>query len=467
MVIRPLQSARRVLRPLRGIRSTVDTIQAPAEVAAQAPPTLRVAHFSDTWLPRRDGIITVLQTLASTMDRLGHSSLLVVPRHPDLPKDDKNLLQIPSVPIGIAQFRIASWPRSKHVEKIAHWLPNVVHVHTPGPIGLLGIFTARRLGLPLVLHYHTDLPAYADAYRLPTSVLKAVMGCYAMRLSAPKLKYEKTTSRDERRRSVIDTGTSLLFADADAVLVPTPAILNRCGGLPLLADRIYIAPAGVGLPEVPAASRGAFRHQHGVGLDEPMVLFVGRVNREKGIDTLTEAFGHVLKKVPNARLVMVGAVYEKGWVKGLIDKAGIAERTVLTGQLPPDEVAKAYAAADVFAFPSMTDTQGLVVQEAGLAGLPSLLADPALHASSPIASAAVLASNDPAEYGRALTELLTDPERRMALGQAARDIARTNSPDEFAELMTTVYGRAVRRAASATRESRRRRFRPSRAKLIA
>lgn len=452
MDLRPLLGVRRFRRSVaHGELASVVPID-PAAAARDIRPTLRIAHFTDTYVPRRDGVVTSLQTLTAAMSELGHASLLVVPRHPDQPTDEE-LLRLFSVPCGVAQFRLASWPRSRHVERVAHWLPHVVHVHTPGPVGLLGIFAARRLGLPLVQTYHTDLRAYADAYRLPSRVLSGVVRCYARRLGSPKPEIPRGGSRVERRRAVVDAGTGLLLADADAVLVPTPAILTRCH-LPVDDDRLYLAPAGVGLPHVPPDAGPDFRRRHGIAPNEPVVLFVGRVNREKGIDLLTEAFGRLRRVVADARLVLVGAVYEPRWVQRLLEQAGIADRTILTGQLPPDQVAAAYAASDVFAFPSLTDTQGLVVQEAALAGLPTVLADAALHASGPLAGTGVLAGTDPMRFAEALEDLLTDPAYRARVGAEARRRAERNSPAAYAQRMAAIYGQAVRRASSATRLAR-------------
>ena len=464
MDLRPLLGTRRIRRggPQGDIASVLPLD--PVAAARTGRPTLRIAHFSDTYVPRRDGVVTALQALTAAMADLGHSSLLVVPRHPDQPTDVE-LLRLPSVPCGVAQFRLAAWPRSRHVERVAHWLPHVVHVHTPGPVGLLGIFAARRLGLPLVQTYHTDLRAYADAYRMPSRLLAGMVRCYARRLGSPKPEIPRRVSRSERRNAVVDAGTGLLLADADAVLVPTPAILTRCQ-LPVDDDRIYLAPAGVSLTSVAPGAGEQFRRQHGIRADEKVVLFVGRVNREKGIDLLTEAFGRLHRVVPGARLVLVGAVYEARWVHRLLEQAGIADRTVITGQLPPTEVAQAYAASDVFAFPSLTDTQGLVVQEASLAGLPTVLADEALHSSGPLAGTGVLAGTDAMRFAEALEDLLTNEDYRKRVGDDARRRAERNSPAEYAQRMAAIYGQAVRRAASATRLSRQGRRGPFRSRRL-
>jgi Glycosyltransferase len=142
---------------------------------------LRIAHFTDTYLPRRDGVISSLRTLAAALRDCGHETLTVVPRHPEQP-DEPDVLRLRSMPCGVADLRLASWPRRQHVTRVAGWAPDLVHVHTPGPVGLLGVFTARSLRLPMVHTYHTDLHAYVDAYRVPITALRMGVRMYARRL---------------------------------------------------------------------------------------------------------------------------------------------------------------------------------------------------------------------------------------------------------------------------------------------
>lgn len=418
---------------------------------------MRIAHFSDTYLPRRDGIVTALHTLTEALDGLGHASLRVVPRHPDQP-DAADLLRVRSMPCGVAQYRMAAWPREAHVARVAAWRPDVIHVHTPGMVGLLGVFAARRLGLPLVHTYHTDLHAYIDAYRVPSRVLSVGVRCYARRLGLRADKVSRRLPSDQRRRAILDSGNGLLLGEADAVLVPTAAVLARCG-LPVVSDRIHLVPTGVAPRAVPAGAAGGFRARHGLPPAAPLVLCVGRVNREKNIDLLVRAFGRLLADRPAAgsegrrggpparrvapRLVLVGAVYERRWLGRLLREAGVEAATVVTGQLPPEEVAAAYLAARVFAFPSRTDTQGLVLHEASLAGLPTVLADPQLHGTGPLAGAGLLAPADPTGYAAALGELLADPGRAAAIGAAARQRALAHTPDQFAATVAQVYSRAL------------------------
>ncbi|MGH3739624.1 MAG: glycosyltransferase, partial [Micromonosporaceae bacterium] len=361
---------------------------------------LRIAHFTDTYLPRRDGVISSLRTLTGALRDAGHDTLTVVPRHREQP-DEPGVLRLRSLPCGVADLRLASWPRTRHLAGLADWAPDLVHVHTPGPVGLLGVFAARRLGLPLVHTYHTDLHAYVDAYRVPVTALRMGVRMYARRLGMDRPRVRRVRPRTARRHAAMDAGNLLLLGGADAVVVPTPAVLGRAN-LPVPGDLISRVPTGVASREVTDADVAGFRARYGLRADQPMVLFVGRVNREKGVDLLISAFARLLQTRPDARLVLIGAVYEQRWLSGLLESAGVADQTVLTGQQHPDVVAAAYRAADLFAFPSRTDTQGLVLQEAALAGLPIVMVDPILHTGGPLAGAATLSEPWPAPFAKRL-----------------------------------------------------------------
>lgn len=412
----------------------------PADLAEQlaARPSpgvrpVRVMHFSDTYLPRRDGIVTSVRTLTTTMTAAGHPSLLIVPRHPDQ-EPEPGVLPVGSMPCGVADMRL-SWPRQRHVAWLAQWRPDLVHIHTPGPVGLLGLLAGRQLGLPIVHTYHTDLHAYADAYRVPSVALRAIIALYAARLSAPRPPVADTR---ERRVALVDAGTQLLLGDADAVVAPTSGVLARAG-LAVPTERMFVVPTGVAMPSVAPVAGEDFRRQYGIAPDAPVALFVGRVHAEKGIDLLIPAFARVVAALPQARLVLIGAVYERRWLDKLLTAHGVARQTIVVGEQPPEIVAAGYSACQVFAFPSQTDTQGLVVQEAALAGRPALLADPLLHASGPLGDAAALAPATVEGYGDALLALLADPVAARRLGEAAQMRAGNHTPARYAEAMHQVY----------------------------
>lgn len=401
----------------------------PTMTGADPGASVRVAHFSDTFLPRRDGIVTSLRTLIPELRGAGHPGLLVAPGHPCQSPGEVGLA-LPSIPAGVADMRICP-PRLRYVGTIAAWSPALVHVHTAGTVGLLGALASRRLGLPMVATYHTDLHAYADAYRIPTSALRLMLHGYSGRLAV-------RCPRATRRAEIIDAINTLLFGAADTVVVPTEAILPRT---PWLSEhpRVIVAPTGVAPVEVPAEAGEDFRARWGIPPRAPVVLFVGRVSPEKGIELLARAFSDVLRTVPDAWLVLVGAVYRPRWLRQLLEGAGVAHRTAAIGQQPSTVVGMAYSAAQVFGFPSLTDTQALVLHEAALAGVPSVLVDQALHEASLLRQSMTLARPIPAAMGSAIAALLTDPAEARSRGAYARRRAIDVHPRQHSDLMLALY----------------------------
>ncbi|SHN45427.1 glycosyltransferase [Cryptosporangium aurantiacum] len=418
------------------------------------PAALRIAHFSDTFLPRRDGVITSIRTLAGALGSRGHESVLFAPGYPDATPVGFPVVGLSSVPCGVADLRLATWPRSRSVERVADAAPDLVHVHTPGPAGLLGVLAAQRLGLPLVQTYHTDLHAYLEAYRIPTTALRVLLTAYRRRLGvdaspAPRrgLRVVRGAAgawRPERRSAarggLLDAANAAFFAGTDVVVVPTGAVLRR-SALPVDPARIVSVPTGVAPRAVAADAGRGFRDRYGIPADAPLVLFVGRVNREKNVEALLAAVAEVAVALPTVRVALVGAVYEQRWLAGLLRTHGVGDRVVITGQLPAAAVAEAYAAADVFAFPSLTDTQGLVLQEAALAGVPVVMADSVLHAHGPLAGAAVCASGD--GFAAAITAVLSDGELATRTAVACRTAALRHTPEAYGSAIEAVYRRAL------------------------
>ncbi|MFI5958375.1 glycosyltransferase [Cryptosporangium sp. NPDC051539] len=421
---------------------------------------MRVAHFSDTFLPRRDGVITSIRTLAGALAARGHENVLFTPGYPATAAVGFPVVGLPSVPCGVADLRLATWPRARQVARVAGAAPDLVHVHTPGPAGLLGVLAAQRLGLPLVQTYHTDLHAYVEAYRIPTTVMRLIESAYRRRLgvsrTGPRLRVVRGAAgawrpeqRSATRCGLLDAANSAFLGGTDVVVVPTGAVLRR-SALPVAPDQVVAVPTGVGPRPVAADAGPAFRARHGIPADAPLVLFVGRVNREKNVEGLVAAVAVLARTLPAVRVALVGAIYEQRWLNGLFRTYGLSDRVVTTGQLPAASVAEAYAAADVFAFPSLTDTQGLVLQEAALAGLPVVLADSVLHAHGPLAGAAVCAPGD--GFPAAIAAVLTDRGLAHRTAVACRTAALRHTPEAYGAAIEDVYRRATvyRRAAGGT-----------------
>jgi glycosyltransferase involved in cell wall biosynthesis len=216
-----------------------------------------------------------------------------------------------------------------------------VIISTPGPVGLVALMAAKTLGLRTTGIYHTDFPQYVgiltDDRQLETLTWVYMHWFY----SQMDLVY---VNSEHYRRCWIDRG------------IP--------------AEKIKILPRGLDTSLFhPARRTGDFRARFGARNGEPVLLYVGRISKEKDLDVLAAAYRNVRARHPSTRLAFVG---DGPYLKEL--RAALPE-AIFTGYLSGGDLAKAFASADIFVFPSTTDTFGNVVLEAMASGLPAVVSD--------------------------------------------------------------------------------------------
>ncbi|MFV0430490.1 MAG: glycosyltransferase, partial [Arachnia sp.] len=350
-----------------------------ATVAGQQP--LRVAQFIDNYGPGSNGLMFAVQHLEGNLLDAGHEVIVVAPRakgpNPHLGRPGRTEIRLPSLRVPSLPARVAHGSHfHRTLDRLAELRPDVLHVHGLGPVGLLGVWAAKRLDLPLLLTWHTDFDAYADHYSAALPVLTQVVKAFALYSGGEVL------DSDDLRQAILryeDRGKSTasllglaqrMLESADLVTTPSPKTADRCWELAPTA-RIRVVPNGVdplpsGPPPVP---RGA----------GPLVLYAGRIAPEKGIPLLIDAFDLVRRNRPDATLMVVGDWQRNPRIKRLLADRETRGWVVLPGEQDREKLGAFYEMADVFAFPSQTDTQALVLHEAALAGLPIVSVDPGLQ----------------------------------------------------------------------------------------
>jgi glycosyltransferase involved in cell wall biosynthesis len=366
---------------------------------------LRIALATDTWMPQVNGVTRTLARLATEARDRGGLVRVYTPQDPAA-DPDAVVRQFPSVPFwGYPQLRI-SWPgRNALVEEWRQWRPDLVHAATPFGVGLAARAAARQLGIPLVSSYHTSFSAYARFYRLGA-------------LTRPAWSFLRWFHNAGRR-----------------TWCPTRAIARELSEQGFTNTGIW----GRGVDTTafdPSLRSMEFRRTRGIGDSEFLVIYVGRLAREKGLDVLL----HELRSYQAAssrplRLMMVGdGPFESEC------RAGAPERTVFTGPLFGQELARAYASADLFVFPSLTETFGNVVLESLASGTPVLAAD--CEVSRELLEGGAGLHFDPAKPGdmaEVLDRAIRDPERLRALSERGRAVAESRTWDAVFDALFTDY----------------------------
>ena len=381
---------------------------------------MRIALFTNNYLPFCGGVTISVETLRQGLEASGHEAWVFGPRLTGAEDASGKVVRYPSIPVATYPEFALAVPFSRRIEQLVSALEfDVIHAHHPFLLGPAARRLARRTGRPLVFTYHTRYEKYAHYVPLPLTLVQAA----ALRISAG------------------------FAAQADAVLAPSAVIRDELHARGVRAP-IAVVPTGVDLERFRPGDRAAARRSLGVREGEPLVLYVGRLDREKSVDRVLSAFERVASTIPAARLVLVGHGTEAARLRRTAAALPVADRIRFDGLRPHDSLAACYQAADVFLFASETETQGLVLAEAAACGLPAVAADaPGCDEVVRDGDTGILTKGESAALAEAVIGLLLDPERRRAMGRRARELAeRLFDVKLQIDRTMAVYADAVARA---------------------
>jgi 1,2-diacylglycerol 3-alpha-glucosyltransferase len=264
---------------------------------------------------------------------------------------------------------------------------------------------------------------YSAFYYYPTLLIRAGTAIYARSLPrGPKVK-------GLGMYAAVEAANVRVFEAARVIILPTATAMRHCRTAAHYAHKTRVIAT-------PPPHRATVSDRR-----DPTVLFVGRVSAEKGIPLLLDAFARLRRERPDVRPVLAGPVSRRLGLPRRLARAGLTEHTAVTGALHGDEVLAVYRHAGVFAFPSTTDTQGIVLHEAAVAGLPIVLVDRELAAAHPLGGAARLAEPTPESFAAALRSALENDPGDAA--ERARRIAYAETPSLFADRTLDAYRDAL------------------------
>lgn len=386
---------------------------------------MRIGLFTDSYTPYVSGVVRSILSLRQTLEARGHRVYIFAPAYPHGAADgDPRVFRYPSVAApAYRDFRIPlpAWPSVRR--DAAELGLDLIHAHSPFVMGRLGLRLARWLGIPFCLTYHTLYDAYLERY---------AAGLSPLLLPALNAYLQAFCNR------------------SDLVLTPTYAVyrhLRRRG----VRTRLEVLPTGIDLRRFQEGDRALGRRRLGLPEDVPLMVYVGRLSLEKNLPLLLHAFTRVAAARPDVHLAMVGDGPLRGLFEARAAASPLRNRLHLTGALEPEAVADVLAAADLFIFTSVTETQGLVLVEAMAAGLPVVC----VHSSATAEIVrdgvdGLVVDNDAAAVAAGCLRLLNDPVLRGRAARAAGERARVFSLERMAEQMVATY----RRLAGAARVSR-------------
>lgn len=370
---------------------------------------MRISLVTDTYLPEVNGVTTVLSVMRDGLRRRGHQVQVVAPEYGRPGPDDVGVERRPSMTFPPYPAMRLSPPWGRDVaETLLRFGPDVIHVATEGPIGWLGRRHAVASGTPLVTSFHTDFPRYARRYLGPWAV-------------DPTEGYLRAFHRP-------------------AFVTQTPSGVSRNELLALGIPHAVEWGRGVDSAFFTPERRSEERRTAFGAADRILVLHVGRLAREKDTGTLVAAFRRAEAVLgPAAAFCVAGDGPEAGAVRAALPGAthvGFVDRPTLAGL---------YADADVFVFPSPTETCGLVALEAMAAGVPVVgaAAGGIIESVRDGVNGLAVAPGDATGFADAIIALARDGARRAALARNARCLAVSCDWERELDSLEPMYRAAV------------------------
>jgi glycosyltransferase involved in cell wall biosynthesis len=393
------------------LREPIDMLWVESLPAARR--SRRIAVVTETYPPEVNGVAMSMARIVDGLHRRHHDLQLIRPRQRGAPPAQRGArfdeFLTPGWPVPLYPGLRMGVPSKRALVKLwSHERPDVVHIATEGPLGWSALQAAHHLELPVTSDYRTNFHAYGRHYK-------------AGWLSRPILGYLRKFHNRCR-----------------FTMVPTEALRSQlvaCG-----FERLRVVGRGVdtGLFD-PARRREELRAGWAVLPSELVLAYVGRLAAEKNLDVVVRCYEAVRERRRDVQLLFVGDGPMRAELEARCPDA------IFAGSRHGEDLAAHYACADLFVFPSLTETFGNVTTEAMASGLPVVAFDRAA-AGQLIRSGengVLVPGTDAEAFTKAVCELATDDARRLAMGPAARATACGLGWDDVVQRFESVLDAAI------------------------
>lgn len=316
-------------------------------------------------------------------------------------------------------FRASVFPMRQVARVLGEFEPDVVHVQVSDPIGLSVVWWARKNNVPVVTTEHNQPEVLTDPIRLPGLVKKPTNALLSAYFRNRQNKSDFVTMPTEQ-------AITHLLSKGKGPGVPIAAVSN-----------------GVDLSHFkPGKASDAFYKKYGVDKNLPTVLYVGRIDPEKKVGVVIDAFMKAEKKLPNAQLVIVG----DGVDKARLEKTVAGHDNIhFLGRIVGNELYEAYKLGDVFATASEIETQGIVLIEAAACGLPLIAVN-----KGAVSEVCITDKNgylcEPGsvdEIVEAMTKILSDDKLREKFSKASIEIASEHDFEKTLDRFINIYNKVI------------------------
>ena len=385
---------------------------------------MRIGLFTDTYPPFINGVSTSVLMLKQGLEKLGHEVYVVTVNDESFSyKEEDGVLKIPSFPIGLMNFRQSGIYPLKALKIIKKWKLDIIHSHTEFSIGTFARLISKQLNIPLVHTYHTMYEEY---------IYYITKGYF-----------------DSASKKLVEYLTLFLCDKTiDELIVPTEKAKELFKDKYKVKRDVYVIPSGIDTTRFYKENIDKneiinLKKDLGLKNTDFIVLYVGRIAKEKSIDFLINNFNSVLKQIPKAKMIIVGDGPD---IKDLIDlskKEGLEDKIIFAGKAPWTDVPKYYSLCDVFVTASKTETQGLTVMEAMGASKPVVAIRDESFELMITDKKDGLFFDDEKSYVDMIYEVYKNKKLRDEISFNARLTADKYSPYNYAKNVLKVYEKVI------------------------
>jgi glycosyltransferase involved in cell wall biosynthesis len=380
---------------------------------------MHIAYFTNFYLPVVNGVARSVQSFREALTAMGHN-VFVFAQEDDYEDTEPFIFRYPSLRLPLSVDIPTAVPVSAFVDQLIPKLKlDVIHTHHPVLLGQTAAAKARDYNLPLVFTFHTQYHEYTHYIPLPQEQVQEFI------------------------KSRVISWLREYMRKCQHIIIPSESmrsiVINDYG----LVDKFTVIPTGIDTAPYKKADGAAIRARWNWN-DDTVIISVGRLAEEKNWVTLLEAFALALKSQPDIRLALLGDGPQANALRRLAGELEVAERVTFVGKVPFEEVPDYLKAADLFAFASLTETQGLVTLEAMAAGLPVVAVDAAgTRDILEDGRQGLLTQNDANALANGIIKVVQSQSLMSKFKSAALRTSRAYDSKYLARKMLKVYEQAI------------------------
>lgn len=379
---------------------------------------MNIGLFTDSYYPEVSGLVSSIEVLQKELKKRGHNVYIITTTNPFDKGNDDGVYRLPSMPfIFLKSRRIGLFYAPKVANCVKQLQLDIIHTQTEFSLGIFGKIMSKQLGIPVVHTYHTLYKEYF--YYISKGHFKSLSN------------------------EIVRILTRNYCNGCNAIIAPTGKVYDLLKSYDVQKP-IEVIPTGI---EIERFDKGNYseddllnlRESLGISKDDPVILFIGRVAKEKSIDVILRQMPKILNKIPKAKLVIVGDGSYKADLEIMIDLLKIKDSVIFTGEKPWEEIGSYYRLGNVFVSSSLTETQGLTFIEAMASDVPVVARfDKSIEALLQNRKNGIVFNNEN-ELADLIVEVLTDKDFSDSLIENARETVLTYSAQEFGRNIEKLY----------------------------